>query len=1233
MKLLLSWVKAECILFNLMTMVLTVLSAQDIFHNHFAVYIKDGTSEEAQALADKHGFINQGQIGDLKGYFLFHHNSVHKRSASHSEDHHSLLQNEPKVEWFQQQTELKRTKRAVPTDPLFHNQWFITNGAVDGSDMNVAAAWKLGVTGKGVTVTILDDGIQHNHPDLKQNYDPLASTDINNNDDDPMPRDNGDNKHGTRCAGEVAAVAFNEYCGVGVAYNASIGGVRMLDGMVNDAVEARALSLNPQHIDIYSASWGPEDDGKTVDGPGPLAKKAFLNGILKGRNGLGSIFVWASGNGGRKSDNCNCDGYTNSPYTLSISSATQGGRKPWYLEECSSTLATTYSSGTPSHDASITTVDQDKRLRPDKICTSSHTGTSASAPIAAGMAALALEANPKLTWRDMQHIVLLTANPTPLLHEDGWSTNAVGKRFNHKFGYGLMDGGAMVDLAKRWSGIGARLTCKTEKLSPNLPIASSVTSTLPSDGCVGASNEIQYLEHVQCIISLRHSPRGSLHMVLVSPSGTRSSLLFPRPRDATGDGFNEWPFLSVHFWGEPVKGNWTLEVMDSKNNQKSNPKGVIKKWQLIFYGTYSLPKEAEEMYVYNRFPTTIHSVILDYNSDLSTNSSQDSAASSEDSKKCNQYGICDCKEQFFFGADRACHSCHGSCKTCYGPLANHCLTCRRPDKYYYVREMGQCTERCPEGFLVEKEQTQFLSCEVCPSNCKVCLSVDKCAKCNDELAEHKGKCLANCPHGFFKSKESGSCQKCHPLCETCVGPRPSQCSKCVRGYFYYQRSCVSSCPTGFTAKAGECVPCPHGCDKCSEDQVCQECAEKWVQNDDRCILKGSERCSKKGQYLNEELSKCQSCHKSCKSCFSGKDHGCLTCNGNHSLHIDTCVDECPAETYLEKRARECRHCPHACKRCSDYDACTSCHAGYYLQRNLLSKVLECVDSCGVGMYPDANATCQTCSANCKACTGPDSCISCRPSKLLTKGKCQTKCSDGYFLSTSYKKVRCLKCHPSCKTCSGSTHQHCTSCPPGAAYNKQSCLSCKSGQFFGNGTCRECHPRCKSCTGPSSSDCTSCSLPTMLDKWNKSCVPCCSLKHPSSDSFCCICDGLRCTRPSMLATLVKPHDMIPVRPGIQDTTFTVNVLFVVVLMLTIALVLYVSRRIWPFKARRPKILRTKFASNGGANGVHRNGNFGDVTYRQIPLTTYEDHGNDDDSETEEECERRRLIVGYKDQVLS
>jgi len=48
--------------------------------------------------------------------------------------------------------------------------------------------------------------------------------------------------------------------------------------------------------------------------------------------------------------------------------------KPWYLEECSSTLATTYSSGTPGHDKSVVTVDMDGRLRPDHICTVEHTG-------------------------------------------------------------------------------------------------------------------------------------------------------------------------------------------------------------------------------------------------------------------------------------------------------------------------------------------------------------------------------------------------------------------------------------------------------------------------------------------------------------------------------------------------------------------------------------------------------------------------------------------------------------------------------------------------------------------------------------------------------------------------------------------------------------------------------------------------------------------------------------------
>lgn len=53
----------------------------------------------------------------------------------------------------------------------------------------------------------------------------------------------------------------------------------MLDGDVTDAVEATSLSHNFQHIDIYSASWGPDDDGRTVDGPATLTRSAFERGI------------------------------------------------------------------------------------------------------------------------------------------------------------------------------------------------------------------------------------------------------------------------------------------------------------------------------------------------------------------------------------------------------------------------------------------------------------------------------------------------------------------------------------------------------------------------------------------------------------------------------------------------------------------------------------------------------------------------------------------------------------------------------------------------------------------------------------------------------------------------------------------------------------------------------------------------------------------------------------------
>ena len=58
----------------------------------------------------------------------------------------------------------------------------------------------------------------------------------------------------------------------------------MLDGRVTDRIEAQAIAFKTNYIDIYSSSWGPNDDGKTVEGPGTLASQAFIKGVTEVRN-------------------------------------------------------------------------------------------------------------------------------------------------------------------------------------------------------------------------------------------------------------------------------------------------------------------------------------------------------------------------------------------------------------------------------------------------------------------------------------------------------------------------------------------------------------------------------------------------------------------------------------------------------------------------------------------------------------------------------------------------------------------------------------------------------------------------------------------------------------------------------------------------------------------------------------------------------------------------------------
>ena len=107
---------------------------------------------------------------------------------------------------------------------------------------------------------------------------------------------------------------------------------------------------------------------------------------FQGRNSKGSIYVFASGNGGRYHDSCAADGYVNSIYTIAVGSADQDGRQAYYDEDCSAKMAVTFSHNSRPTGPQVYTTTLDGR------CTSGFTGTSASAPLLSGVIALALQA-------------------------------------------------------------------------------------------------------------------------------------------------------------------------------------------------------------------------------------------------------------------------------------------------------------------------------------------------------------------------------------------------------------------------------------------------------------------------------------------------------------------------------------------------------------------------------------------------------------------------------------------------------------------------------------------------------------------------------------------------------------------------------------------------------------------------------------------------------------------------
>ena len=478
------------------------------------------------------------------------------------------------VDWATPDWWRARATRSIPDDPLFVDQWNLRNtgqgGGTRGADIDITPVWDQFKGSHNQVVAIVDDGLQIGHPDLKANVIPGQSWDWVDDNADPSPGSGDD--HGTACAGVAAARGFNGIGVSGAAPHAGLVGFRMLDAD-SDSVEADALTRGQSVVDIDSCSWGPLDD-RHLEAPGPLAEAALADGVQNGRQGKGTIYVWAGGNGRLAHDNSNYDGYANSRYTIAVGACTNTGKQANYSEPGANLIVTAPSSG---GSLDITTTDRTGGAGYSSgDYTHSFGGTSAAAPLVSGVVALMLQANPDLTWRDVQQILMTTATKNDPSEPD-WTTNGVGYHINHKFGFGRVDAQAAVDAAEGWVTAGPEVTDQGSS-APHLPIPDADPNGVSDTITLSKAVKIEW---VDVYFTATHPFWADLQVVLTSPEGTQSVLADASLRAGAASTYNDWRFGVARCFGEDSQGTWTLTVRDLQ----AGDTGTFDSWSIQVFGT------------------------------------------------------------------------------------------------------------------------------------------------------------------------------------------------------------------------------------------------------------------------------------------------------------------------------------------------------------------------------------------------------------------------------------------------------------------------------------------------------------------------------------------------------------------------------------------------------------------------------------------------------------------------
>jgi subtilisin family serine protease/subtilisin-like proprotein convertase family protein len=396
----------------------------------------------------------------------------------------------------------------TPNDAYWLDEWHLenldTNAVRRGVDIHAREAWAYS-RGKGINIAIVDNGVESSHPDLNANAATNLDYNFQLNITNGYPILDGWS-HGTSVAGVAAAVGDNERGVIGVAPEAHFASWVIFNTNNNTFVDSEALAKmfqsHLQDVQVQNHSWVKLRDDFTF--MSEAESNAIQRAITEGRDGKGVIIVRAAGNSRVDGRNANDDAYTADPRAITVAAVRFDGRTASYSTPGSPILVSTPSGDSGGGFPNLFTTDRVGQKGFNQISFNNDLadyvfggfgfgGTSASAPIISGISALMLSVNPNLTYRDVQQILLLAAEQTDPADPD-LVENGAGFQVSHNTGFGVVNAGTAVDLARHW---------QNRPATTNISVTASGDLNIP-DGAyrLNVSSDIPLPEGLKSILAV-----------------------------------------------------------------------------------------------------------------------------------------------------------------------------------------------------------------------------------------------------------------------------------------------------------------------------------------------------------------------------------------------------------------------------------------------------------------------------------------------------------------------------------------------------------------------------------------------------------------------------------------------------------------------------------------------------------------------------------------------------------